>query len=209
MTQHVGTYLADKYAKVESTATREYYRVISPTKSLGGTPNTDLSTPTKKPTGMVASSVRYDVNGRKTTEYTVEQFRTYIDGHYAHLISSVSKVYSDPPIISATPVYDPSGLRSGYSRGPHGGHGHHGHILPDRPKEGTIPTQTIGYKYAKKYEQRLKLDDLFDEAIKDEEDNEASNIIRARSIQDNGNLPDLLDLQEVEPSPVVKSTNPI
>ena len=205
MTQHVGTYLADKYAKVESTATREYYRVISPTKSLGGTPNTDLSTPTKKPTGMVASSVRYDVNGRKTTEYTVEQFRTYIDGHYAHLISSVSKVYSDPPIISATPVYDPSGLRSGYSRGPHGGHGHHGHILPDRPKEGTIPTQTIGYKYAKKYEQRLKLDDLFDEAIKDEEDNEASNIIRARSIQDNGNLPDLLDLQEVEPSPVEKS----
>ena len=54
-------------------------------------------------TGLVASSVKYDVNGRQTTEYTVKQFRTYIDGHYAHLVSSVSKVYSDPPIISATP----------------------------------------------------------------------------------------------------------
>ena len=56
-----------------------------------------------KKTGLVASSVKYDVNGRQTTEYTVKQFRTYIDGHYAHLVSSVSKVYSDPPIISATP----------------------------------------------------------------------------------------------------------
>ena len=57
----------------------------------------------RKKTGLVASSVKYDVNGRQTTEYTVKQFRTYIDGHYAHLVSSVSKVYSDPPIISATP----------------------------------------------------------------------------------------------------------
>ena len=57
----------------------------------------------QKNPGLVASSVKYDVNGRQTTEYTVKQFRTYIDGHYAHLVSSVSKVYSDPPIISATP----------------------------------------------------------------------------------------------------------
>ena len=33
-TQHVGTYLDDKYAKIESTTTREYYRVISPTKAV-------------------------------------------------------------------------------------------------------------------------------------------------------------------------------
>jgi hypothetical protein len=32
--QHVGTYLDDKYAKIESTTTREYYRVISPTKAV-------------------------------------------------------------------------------------------------------------------------------------------------------------------------------
>ena len=187
MTQHVGTYLDDKYAKVESTNTREYYRVISPTKSVefGGGHNPAAST--KKPTGMVASSVSYDVNGRQTTEYTVEQFRTYIDGHYAHLISSVSKVYSDPPIISATPVYDPSGLH--HSRSPK--------ILPDRPEEGTIPTQTIGSKYAKKYEQRLKLDDLFDEALREAADDDvAENAIRVRSIED-GAAP--------RPSPVEKS----
>ena len=85
-------------------------------------------------TGLVASSVKYDVNGRQTTEYTVKQFRTYIDGHYAHLVSSVSKVYSDPPIISATPVYDPFGV---HSRTPK--------ILPAKPKEsGTIPTSVVG-----------------------------------------------------------------
>ena len=116
-----------------------------------------------KKTGLVASSVKYDVNGRQTTEYTVKQFRTYIDGHYAHLVSSVSKVYSDPPIISATPgkkkslfekekwkwrqecfqkinffffcpVYDPFGV---HSRTPK--------ILPAKPKEsGTIPTSVVG-----------------------------------------------------------------
>ena len=83
----------------------------------------------------MASSVSYDVHGRQTTEYTVKQFRTYIDGHYAHLVSSVSKVYSDPPIISATPVYDPYGVHQ--SRTPK--------ILPARPKKpGTIGTSVIG-----------------------------------------------------------------
>ena len=83
----------------------------------------------------MASSVSYDVHGRQTTEYTVKQFRTYIDGHYAHLVSSVSKVYSDPPIISATPVYDPFGVHT--SRTPK--------ILPAKPKKpGTIATSVIG-----------------------------------------------------------------
>ena len=155
MTQHVGTYLADKYAKVESTSTREYYRVISPSKAASLEIGDSASL--AKPTGLVASSVSYDVQGRQTTEYTVKQFRTYIDGHYAHLVSSLSKVYSDPPIISATPVYDP--LAS--SRLPR--------INPDRPEEGTIPTQTIGYKPAR----RLKLDDLFEaEKSADYNDNE-------------------------------------
>ena len=103
MTQHVGTYLDDKYAKIESTTTREYYRVISPTLASLEIGASASLLHQSKPTGLVASSVSYDVHGRQTTEYTVKQFRTYIDGHYAHLVSSLSKVYSDPPIISATP----------------------------------------------------------------------------------------------------------
>ena len=42
-----------------------------------------------------------------TTEHTVHQYRTFVDGHYAHLVSSISNVYYDPPIVSATPVYKP------------------------------------------------------------------------------------------------------
>ena len=56
MTQHVGTYVDDKYAKIESTSTREYYRVISPTKATEldlGVASSSLT----KPTGLVASSV--------------------------------------------------------------------------------------------------------------------------------------------------------
>ena len=163
MTQHVGTYVDDKYAKIESTSTREYYRVISPTKaSLSIGESSSLT----KPTGLVASSVSYDVHGSQTTEYTVRQFRTYIDGHYAHLVSSISKVYSDPPIISATPVYDPFGRH--HSRLPK--------ILPDKPKEpGTIPTVQVGQRK----EKRLKLDDLF-QADKHLDNND----IRPRSIED-------------------------
>ncbi len=172
MTQHVGTYLDDKYAKVESTSTREYYRVISPTKAVEIGDSASLA----KPTGLVASSVSYDVHGRQTTEYTVKQFRTYIDGHYAHLVSSVSKVYSDPPIISATPVYDPLGKLT--SRLPK--------ILPDRPKEGTIPTSTIGSKYTEKHERRLRLDDLYLEELEKDHQNldEDEDNIKVRSIND-------------------------
>ena len=148
MTQHVGTYVDDKYAKIESTSTREYYRVISPTKaSLSIGESTSLT----KPTGLVASSVSYDVHGSQTTEYTVRQFRTYIDGHYAHLVSSISKVYSDPPIISATPVYDPFGRH--HSRLPK--------ILPDKPKEpGTIPTVQVGQRKEARLEYNLPDDFL-------------------------------------------------
>ena len=170
MTQHVGTYVDDKYAKIESTTSREYYRVISPTKaSLSIGESTSLT----KPTGLVASSVSYDVHGSQTTEYTVRQFRTYIDGHYAHLVSSISKVYSDPPIISATPVYDPFGRHTS-SRLPK--------ILPDKPQEpGTIPTVQVGSK--RKQEKRIKLDDLFQDAS-DSKHHLDNNDIRPRSIED-------------------------
>eukprot|EP00093_Oithona_nana_P007274 07274.XXX_204570_209603_1 [CDS] Oithona nana genome sequencing. len=169
MTQHVGTYVDDKYAKIESTTSREYYRVISPTKaSLSIGESSSLT----KPTGLVASSVSYDVHGSQTTEYTVRQFRTYIDGHYAHLVSSISKVYSDPPIISATPVYDPFGRHTPSSRLPK--------ILPDKPKEpGTIPTVQVGKR---KQEKRIKLDDLFQDS--DSKHHLDNNDIRPRSIED-------------------------
>jgi hypothetical protein len=190
MTQHVGTYLDEKYAKIESTSTREYYRVINPTKA--SLLEIGESSSLVKPTGLVASSVSYDVHGRQTTEYTVEQFRTYIDGHYAHLVSSVSKVYSDPPIISATPVYNPYGKAHHQSRLPKE------LIQPAKPEDkNSIPTTTVGSKYFHnrgRYEKRLRLDDLIAQEIKAEE--LSGNAIRARSIQD-GDGP--------KPSPVSES----
>ena len=185
MTQHVGTYVDDKYAKIESTSTREYYRVISPTKAAS-LDEAISSSQLTKPTGLVASSVSYDVHGSQTTEYTVRQFRTYIDGHYAHLVSSISKVYSDPPIISATPVYDP-----------HGRHSRLPKILPDKPKEpGTIPTISIG----KRQEKRIKLDDVFH--VDEHLDN---NDIRPRSIGDELNASPVEEAEKALPTFTVNS----
>ena len=100
MTQHIGTHIDALYAKVQTTSSREYYR-ISPTASQ------DYDAPAR-PTGLIGSSTSQEVNGPATTYHTVEEYRTYVDGHYAHLVSSISNVVTDPAyVINATPIFQP------------------------------------------------------------------------------------------------------
>jgi hypothetical protein len=194
MTQHVGTYIDDKYARIESTATREYYRVALDDDNDGV-----VVEPTRAAEpfiGLVDSSTSYEVHGRQTTEHTVHHYRTFIDGHYAHLVSSMSKVFSDPPLISATPVYSPDGR---------------GRLRPDQdgqkrlysdyvfPREEISPsrrttdedvvTRTIGHKlFPVKSPQALKLEKLLeqDRRTLGEEEELNENAIRARSIDLDG-----------------------
>ena len=189
MTQHVGTYIdGSNYAKIESTSTREYYRIpIEPTSV--------------QPTGLIASSISYEVNNPgMTTEHTVHQYRTYVDGHYAHLVSSISNVYYDPPVVSATPVYKPVGeyFEEGDDRRapkdlrifPRE------HIRPARPLNEGVITRSIGTRTfgAPKFSKALRLDDLIEaeskrkhfqkfKGLKFDDDDERLNLIRARSIQ--------------------------
>ena len=160
MTKHVGTYIdGSNYAKIESTSTREYYRIpIEPTSV--------------QPTGLIASSISYEVNHPgMTTEHTVHQYRTYVDGHYAHLVSSISNVYYDPPIISATPVYNP-GREELVDRDEDDGRRNpkdvplfpREHIRPARPLSEGVITRSIGTRTfgAPKLSKALRLDDLIE-----------------------------------------------
>jgi hypothetical protein len=109
MTQHIGTHIADDggvYAKIQTTSSREYYR-ISPTASQ------DYDAPAR-PTGLIGSSTSQEINGPATTYHTVEEYRTYVDGHYAHLVSSIAHVVTDPAYsIVATPIFKaPAALNS-------------------------------------------------------------------------------------------------
>ena len=160
MTKHVGTYIdGSSYAKIESTSTREYYRIpIEPTSV--------------QPTGLIASSISYEVNDPgMTTEHTIHQYRTYVDGHYAHLVSSISNVYYDPPIISATPVYNPrrdesaSPFEDEDSRKPKEVRLFpREHIRPARPLSEGVITRSIGTRTfgAPKLSKALRLDDLIE-----------------------------------------------
>ncbi len=182
MTRHVGTYIDDKYAKIESTATREYYRVAA-----SRTPHSILADDHDpvRPTGLVSSATSYEVNGRRTTEHTVHHYRTFIDGHYANLVSSTSKVYSDPPLLSAAPVFggssspvDTSPIRKGAYRFPKE------QIRPSRPgdESGGVPTRLIGTKKYPSSSRPLKLEHLLERESKKSYDSGSANAIRARSI---------------------------
>ena len=144
-----------------------------------------------------SSSTSYEVHGRQTTEHTIRHYRTYIDGHYAQLVSSLSKVYSDPPIVSATPVYDPQGAfspsnaRGGDNPNINANHQEftfpREHIKPSKPtgEDGVIPTRTIGSRYKNvKSPKALKLEQLLKDESKKSygEDEPNENAIRARSI---------------------------
>ena len=97
MTQHVGTEIDSLYAKVATTSSREYYR-IAPTASQ------DYNSPAR-PTGLIGSSTSLDIHGSESTYYTVEEYRTYLDGHYAHLVSSISNVVTGNEAIQPTPRF--------------------------------------------------------------------------------------------------------
>jgi len=106
MTQHVGTHINSIYAKIQTTSSREYYR-INPTATVK-----DYYDSPVRPTGLIGSSTSLEVNGPASTFYTVEEYRTYVDGHYAHLVSSISNVVTDPAYITPTPIFNPQGAPS-------------------------------------------------------------------------------------------------
>ena len=97
MTQHLGTTVSNVYAKIQATSSREYYRI-------GASASQDYDAPAR-PTGLIGSSTSLHVQGASSTYYTVEQYRTYLDGHYAHLVSSISNVVEDPERIAPTPRF--------------------------------------------------------------------------------------------------------
>jgi len=105
MTQHKGTHMDGIYVKIQTTSSREYYR-INPTATL------DYANSPVRPTGLIGSSTRVEIHGPTSTFHTVEEYRTYVDGHYAHLVSSISNVVTDPAHISPTPIFRPAGLNS-------------------------------------------------------------------------------------------------
>lgn len=106
MTQHVGTHINSIYAKIQTTSSREYYR-INPTATVR-----DYNDSPVRPTGLIGSSTSLEVNGPASTFYTVEEYRTYVDGHYAHLVSSISNVITDPAYITPTPIFNPAAVSS-------------------------------------------------------------------------------------------------
>jgi len=106
MTQHVGTHINSIYAKIQTTSSREYYR-INPTATVR-----DYNDSPVRPTGLIGSSTSLEVNGPASTFYTVEEYRTYVDGHYAHLVSSISNVVTDPAYITPTPIFNPAAAPS-------------------------------------------------------------------------------------------------
>ena len=195
VTQEIGTHLDNRYARIASTSSREYYRIIQATQSDSGEIKDVV-----QPTGLVHSSVSYKVDGSMTTEYHIEHYRTFLDGHYAHLMSSISKVYSDPPVIVATPVYKPEGDRSDigdkdrkeylFPRE---------NIQPAKPIEGEgLPTKTIGSKpFSLKSPKAIRLDDIVDkESNQQPRDTELlENNIQVRSIN---------QAIVVDPAPVAK-----
>ncbi len=81
MTQHVGTYIDDRYAKIESTHTKEYYRVdyndeaSEPVIDESPPPPSSSIVAAAKPV-LVSSAVSYEVNGRETTQHTVHHYRS-------------------------------------------------------------------------------------------------------------------------------------
>jgi hypothetical protein len=123
----------------------------------------------------VHSSVSFKVDGSMTTEYHIEHYRTFLDGHYAHLMSSISKVYSDPPVIVATPVYRPDADRSSVGDKDRKDYLFpRENIQPAKPIEGEgLPTKTIGSKpFNLKNPKALRLDEILNKESNQPKDTE-------------------------------------
>ncbi|KAG8236192.1 hypothetical protein J437_LFUL016288, partial [Ladona fulva] len=82
-TKVYGTHLDDGvYAKIVSTSSRVFFAVPSAGRI--------------RPTGLLSSATSTRVAGTQTTYYTTEFSGTYIDGTYAQLVSSTSRVVVEP-----------------------------------------------------------------------------------------------------------------
>jgi len=144
MTQHIGTHIDNTYAKIQTTSSREYYR-IRPTASVG-----QYDSPVR-PTGLIGSSTSLEVNGPASTFFTVEEYRTYVDGHYAHLVSSISNVVTDPAYITPTPVFSPGGINSELATAEDQMraqlYSQYSEVAPSRAhKFGGVTTRTVGHR---------------------------------------------------------------
>ena len=170
-----------KLLSIPLPSTREYFH-LNPASSAE--PAVAVEPTSVRPTGLIAASTSYEVNNQLTTEHTVQQFRTYVDGKYAHLVSTISNVYSDPPAaVHATPIYRPV-----LSRAPKE------YPLPgelnikpskSRHRSNGIVTRTVGGPYRlPKLSKALKLEDLIEaESKRTSQVDDSLNLIQARSIQ--------------------------
>lgn len=103
-TKVFGTHLDGHYAKIVSTSSRVFFAIPSAAagEALGG----------QRPTGLISSVTATRVSGLATTLHTTDYYRTYIDGTYAQLVSSYSRVvHPSVHTIVATKGYD--GIVSG------------------------------------------------------------------------------------------------
>ena len=115
-------------------------------------------------------------------------------------MSSISKVYSDPPVIVATPVYRPdSEIRPGVDdKGKKNFLFPRENIQPAKPVDGDgLPTKTIGSKpFSLKSPKAIRLDDIVDKETSQPRDTELlENNIQVRSIN---------QAIVVDPAPVAK-----
>ena len=178
MTQHVGTEIDSMYAKIATTSSREYYR-IAPTASQ------DYNSPAR-PTGLIGSSTSLDIHGPESTYYTVEEYRTYLDGHYAHLVSSISNVVTDAEAIQPTPRFELDGALNSDS------------LFSSYGVESGVRIKTIGAIEAKLEEAVEELEN----EIEDFSESVSGSVKRPRQID----LDDLIAIEsenlEIEASPV-------
>lgn len=103
-TKVFGTHLDGHYAKIVSTSSRVFFAIPSAAagEALGGL----------RPTGLISSVTATRVSGLATTLHTTDYYRTYIDGTYAQLVSSYSRVvHPSVHTVVATKGYD--GIVSG------------------------------------------------------------------------------------------------
>jgi len=156
ITQHLGTQVDNVYAKIQTTSSREYYR-ISPTAS------SDFNEAQVRPTGLIASSTSIEVNGPASTFHTVEQYRTYVSGHYAHLVSSMSNVITEPGHIQPTPIYNPGTASSRDNQAEEElKQSLYSSYEPSQVNKFALPTRTVGYRsYPDQLENEIE-NDLYD-----------------------------------------------
>ncbi|KAF4520034.1 hypothetical protein B566_EDAN008321 [Ephemera danica] len=97
-TKVFGTHVDGHYAKIISTSSRVFFAIPSPAAG---------DALQHRPTGLISSVTATKIHGQATTLHTTDYYRTYIDGTYAQLVSSYSRVvYPSTQTILATQAYN-------------------------------------------------------------------------------------------------------